>query len=125
MPLLQYAQMQSMPDIKSYATGNDYVEANGELAYLHEGEAVLTKSAAEQLRKNTDMSIATTAGVNDALDNQNLSGAAINAITSAITSQTSAIIFKLDRIINLLSMNRNGSTYNNDMVNLLKVSTVN
>lgn len=99
MPTLEYSKMQSMPDISSYATGTDYVKANGQFAYLHEGEAVLTKSAATLLRTQTNENISTASGVNSALEaNSSVSKEYITTIVTAINDQTAALIAKMDEI---------------------------
>lgn len=99
MPTLEYSKTQSMPDISSYATGTDYVKTNGQFAYLHEGEAVLTKSAATLLRTQTSENISTASGVNSALEaNSSVSKEYITTIVTAINDQTAALIAKMDEI---------------------------
>lgn len=99
MPTLEYSKTQSMPDISSYATGTNYVKANGQFAYLHEGEAVLTKSAATLLRTQTSENISTASGVNSALEaNSSVSKEYITTIVTAINDQTAALIAKMDEI---------------------------
>lgn len=99
MPTMSYSQMQQMPDINSYATGTNYIKTNGELAYLHEGEAVLTKSAATLLRTETNENISTATGVSSALDaNSSITKEYITTIVTAINDQTAALVAKMDEI---------------------------
>lgn len=106
-------------DIKSYAVGSEYVPMNGQLAYLHEGEAVLTKTAADILRSQTSASISTAHGVSSALSaNSSMSTEHIASIVTAISNQTMQLIQKMDQIINSISAGRRISPYDQSMINL-------
>lgn len=119
MPTLEYSKMQSMPDISSYATGTDYVKANGQFAYLHEGEAVLTKSAATLLRTQTSENISTASGVNSALEaNSSVSKEYITTIVTAINDQTAALIAKMDEIYQKILANNYRGRYSSSLVEL-------
>ena len=119
MPTLEYSKMQSMPDISSYATGTDYIKANGQFAYLHEGEAVLTKSAATLLRTQTNENISTASGVSSALEaNSSISKEQITSIVTAINDQTAALIAKMDEIYIKILSNSYRPSYSSKMVNL-------
>lgn len=119
MPTLEYSKMQSMPDISSYATGTDYVKANGQFAYLHEGEAVLTKSAATLLRTQTNENISTASGVNSALEaNSSVSKEYITTIVTAINDQTAALIAKMDEIYQKMIASSYRGKYSASLVGL-------
>lgn len=119
MPTLEYSKMQSMPDISSYATGTDYVKANGQFAYLHEGEAVLTKSAATLLRTQTSENISTASGVTSALEaNSSISKEYITTIVTAINDQTAALIAKMDEIYQKILANNYRGRYSSSLVEL-------
>lgn len=119
MPTLEYSKTQSMPDINSYATGTDYVKANGQFAYLHEGEAVLTKSAATLLRTQTNENISTASGVNSALDaNSSVSKEYITTIVTAINDQTAALIAKMDEIYQKIVAGNYRGRYSSSLVGL-------
>lgn len=119
MPTLEYSKTQSMPDISSYATGTDYVKANGQFAYLHEGEAVLTKSAATLLRTQTNENISTASGVNSALDaNSSVSKEYITTIVTAINDQTAALIAKMDEIYQKIVAGNYRGRYSSSLVGL-------
>ena len=119
MPTLEYSKMQSMPDISSYATGTDYIKANGQFAYLHEGEAVLTKSAATLLRTQTSENISTASGVNSALEaNSSVSKEYITTIVTAINDQTAALIAKMDEIYQKILANNYRGRYSSSLVEL-------
>ena len=119
MPTLEYSKMQSMPDISSYATGTDYVKANGQFAYLHEGEAVLTKSAATLLRTQTSENISTASGVNSALEaNSSVSKEYITTIVTAINDQTAALIAKMDEIYQKMIASSYRGKYSASLVGL-------
>lgn len=119
MPTLEYSKIQSMPDISSYATGTDYVKANGQFAYLHEGEAVLTKSAATLLRTQTSENISTASGVNSALEaNSSVSKEYITTIVTAINDQTAALIAKMDEIYQKMIASSYRGKYSASLVGL-------
>ena len=119
MPTLEYSKMQSMPDISSYATGTDYIKANGQFAYLHEGEAVLTKSAATLLRTQTSENISTASGVTSALEaNSSISKEYITTIVTAINDQTAALIAKMDEIYQKILANNYRGRYSSSLVEL-------
>lgn len=119
MPTLEYSKTQSMPDISSYATGTDYVKANGQFAYLHEGEAVLTKSAATLLRTQTSENISTASGVNSALEaNSSVSKEYITTIVTAINDQTAALIAKMDEIYQKIVAGNYRGRYSSSLVGL-------
>lgn len=119
MPTLEYSKMQSMPDISSYATGTDYVKTNGQFAYLHEGEAVLTKSAATLLRTQTNENISTASGVNSALEaNSSVSKEYITTIVTAINDQTAALIAKMDEIYQKMIASSYRGKYSASLVGL-------
>ena len=119
MPTLEYSKMQSMPDISSYATGTDYIKANGQFAYLHEGEAVLTKSAATLLRTQTSENISTASGVTSALEaNSSVSKEYITTIVTAINDQTAALIAKMDEIYQKILANNYRGRYSSSLVEL-------
>lgn len=106
-------------NLGSYAIGSDYISANGQLAYLHEGEAVLTKTAADILRSQTSASISTAHGVSSALlANSSMSTEHIASIVTAISNQTMQLIQKMDQIINSISAGRRISPYDQSMINL-------
>lgn len=119
MPTLEYSKMQSMPDISSYATGTDYIKANGQFAYLHEGEAVLTKSAATLLRTQTSENISTASGVTSALEaNSSISKEYITTIVTAINDQTAALIAKMDEIYQKIVAGNYRGRYSSSLVGL-------
>lgn len=145
MPQMDYAEMQEMPSFSSYATGTDYIESNGQMAYLHEGEAVLTKPAASILRANTTQDISSLSGLQDAFyspfnsleEQNNITASAVgdvsyiindiktinrdgfNLIASAIADQTSSLLFKLDQILTTISSGKSSNTqYNSKLVSL-------
>lgn len=84
--------------IDSYRQGINDVPAD-QLAYLHQGEAVLTASTANELRNMTDTYRETTT-----------QSANIDAI---IQNQTSALITKMDEIIRAILTGTTGTTGNN------------
>ena len=119
LPTIPYAEMKAMPELSSYATGTDYVETNGQLAYLHEGEAVLTKTAANVLRSQTESDISSAYGVTDALTNSSqLNKEGFNIIASAITDQTAKLIAKMDQILRAINSGARTTSYNQDFVSL-------
>lgn len=103
----------------SYAIGSDYIRSNGQFAYLHEGEAVLTKSAAALLRSRTNVDISSVSGVADALSaNSTMTKEQVSSIVTAISNQTIQLIQKMDQILNSISANRRMPTYNQSLINL-------
>lgn len=105
-------------DIKSYAIGSNYIPADG-LSYLHEGEAVLTKSAADVLRSNTRFNASSVYGVSDAIQNgSTLNKQGFNLIVNAIHDQTAQLIAKMDQILAAVTQNKYTPKYNSKLVNL-------
>lgn len=104
--------------IDSYAIGSNYISDN-QLAYLHEGEAVLTKSAADVLRSSTLHNVSTVYGVSDAIQNGSvLNKEGFNLITSAINDQTIRLLAKMDQILAVVTNNKYTSKFNSKLVNL-------
>ena len=119
IPSPDYIEMQEMPSFSSYATGSDYIEKNGEVAYLHEGEAVLTKPAATLLRANTDYNASSVAGVSDALTSSStINSNGFNLVVSAINDQTSQLLSKMDQMLSIMSSGKTNTSYNSKLVNL-------
>lgn len=105
-------------DIKSYAIGSSYIHGNG-LAYLHEGEAVLTSTAAALLRSQTTEPISMAHGVSSALAaNSSISKEQITSIVTAIQDQTAALIAKMDEIYTKILSNNYRPNYSSNMVGL-------
>lgn len=119
IPSPDYIEMQEMPSFSSYATGTDYIEKNGEVAYLHEGEAVLTKPAATLLRANTDYNASSVAGVSDALTSSStINSNGFNLVVSAINDQTTQLLSKMDQMLSIMSSGKTNTSYNSKLVNL-------
>ena len=111
-------QIVSDHDLGSYAVGSDYIHGNG-LAYLHEGEAVLTSAAASLLRSQTSEPISMAHGVSSALEaNSSISKEQITSIVTAINDQTAALIAKMDEIYIKILSNSYRPSYSSKMVNL-------
>lgn len=105
-------------NLGSYAIGSDYIPADG-LSYLHEGEAVLTKSAADVLRSNTRFNASSVYGVSDAIQNgSTLNKQGFNLIVNAIHDQTAQLIAKMDQILAAVTQNKYTPKYNSKLVNL-------
>ena len=105
-------------DIKSYAIGSNYIDTN-QLAYLHEGEAVLTKAAANVLRNSTSHNVSTVYGVSDAIQNgSTLNKQGFSLIVSAISDQTVQLIAKMDQILAAVTSSKYTPKFNSKLVNL-------
>lgn len=104
--------------INSYAIGSNYIPENG-LAYLHEGEAVLTKAAANILRSNTNFNASSVYGVSDAIQNgSTLNREGFNLVVNAIKDQTAQLIAKMDQILAAVTQNKYTPKYNSKLINL-------
>lgn len=111
-------QIISDHDLGSYAVGSSYIHGNG-LAYLHEGEAVLTSTAAALLRSQTTEPISMAHGVSSALaSNSSISREQITSIVTAIQDQTAALIAKMDEIYTKILSNNYRPNYSSNMVGL-------
>ena len=105
-------------DVKSYAIGSNYID-NNQLAYLHEGEAVLTKAAANVLRNSTSHNVSTVYGVSDAIQNgSTLNKQGFSLIVSAINDQTVQLIAKMDQILAAVTSSKYTPKFNSKLVNL-------
>lgn len=105
-------------DLGSYATGSDYIHGTN-LAYLHDGEAVLTSSAAALLRSSTEQSISSAHGVSDALSARStISKEQIASIVTAIQDQTTTLVTKMDDIYNKILASKYRPSYSSNMVGL-------
>lgn len=106
-------------NLGSYATGADYIKDNNQLAYLHEGEAVLTKAAANVLRNSTSHNVSTVYGVSDAIQNgSTLNKQGFSLIVSAINDQTVQLIAKMDQILAAVTSSKYTPKFNSKLVNL-------
>lgn len=116
--LKNYIQdIMSTHNIDSYAIGTPYNTTEG-LAYLHEGEAVLTATAADILRGNSNYNISTAAGVNDALNaKSSLTTENVQSIVTAISNQTMQLAAKIDQVIATIGANRR-NPFSSNMINL-------
>lgn len=105
-------------DLGSYATGSDYIHGTN-LAYLHDGEAVLTSSAAALLRSSTEQSISSAHGVSDALSARStISKEQIASIVTAIQDQTTTLVTKMDDIYNKILASKYRPSYSSNVVGL-------
>lgn len=114
----QYQEKLKAIGINSYAVGSDYIHGDG-LAYLHEGEAVLTSTAAALLRSQTTEPISMAHGVSSALAaNSSISREQITSIVTAIQDQTAALIAKMEEIYTKILSSSYRPNYSSNMVGL-------